>query len=114
MRAVIYTKVCLLLLLPLTSTLCPDSCLLAERQSLQLFYKQTGGVSWTASQGWTLENSGLQLDGHCSWYGVACCSSSGQAVTGHGSLPCGSPGAVIALVMKMLLSDQDLSTTRQS
>lgn len=88
-----------LLLLPaLATALCLDDCQEAESSSLQLLYNQTAGYQWTNSNGWAASTDYVP---HCSWYGVTCCSGAddtGLADTGHGTLPCDSPGAVTALV----------------
>ena len=77
---------------------CPAGSQLSESQSLQLFFQQTAGESWTKSDGWTLYDDDPQAGSHCSWYGVTCCSPEGQGDTGHGSLPCSTSGTVVALV----------------
>ena len=85
------------LLLGVAQAFCPDDCQAVEKESLQLFYRQTAGSSWRNSTGWVTSGS-AQPDPHCKWYGVTCCSEEGGADTGHGTLSCGSPGAVAALV----------------
>ena len=95
----------ILLLAQLALAVGPEDYQPLERQSLQLFFSQTAGTSWTRQDKWTLDTTGLQSDSHCSWYGVTCCTSSGEGDTGHGSLPCSTTGAVVALVRADIAAD---------
>ena len=59
---------------------CNITCQSDQRQALQSFYTSLSGPTWLNNTGWTLasaDSTSSDWPGHCSWVGVACCSSAG-------------------------------------